>query len=230
MKTSQELTDRLKEALGSNLKSVVLFGSAAADDQTKKISDYNVLVVVGEINLDTLKKLGSVKPAPLLFSEALIRQAGDVFPIEFLDIQSSRKILYGSDPFGALEIHTGNLRHQLEYELRGKLLQLRQRYTAVEGKPRDVQELIEKSFSSFAVLFKAALRLIGEEPAAKRAEAFSQLKKHVNIDVEALQQILDQRENKRPAGDTDELFSRLIKNIETVIDFVNNFKGKEKIR
>ena len=95
IKWPEELTERLKETLGPNLKSVVLYGSAAADDRTRVFSDYNVLVVVGEMGLETLKHLGPIarkwgaagNPTPLLFTEQRLRDAGDVFPIEFLDIK-----------------------------------------------------------------------------------------------------------------------------------------------
>lgn len=238
MKTSQELTERLKESLDTNLKAVILFGSAAIDDQTQKFSNINILVVLGEIGIDTLKKLGPLtrqwekagNPAPLLFTKSRFNQAADVFPLEFLDIKASRKILYGVDPLETLKIHTDNLRHQLEYELRGKLIQLRQRYLEIEGKSRDVEILIGKSISTFAILFKGVLRMIGEEPLPHRADVFGQLKKHVDIDEDTLHQILAQRENKRSIASADELFSRLLKTVESVIDFVDNFKEKEKVR
>ena len=234
IKWPEELTERLKETLGPNLKSVVLYGSAAADDRTRVFSDYNVLVVVGEMGLETLKHLAPIarkwgaagNPTPLLFTEQRLRGAGDVFPIEFLDIKTTHRILFGADPFAGLDIQTGHLRHQLEYELRGKLIQLRQRYMDTEGKPRAVIELAEKSISTFAVLFKATLRLLGEEPPTRRAEVFGALKAHIDIDEAALREILALREKKRPSRNPDELFSALLASVEAAVDFVNDFERR----
>ena len=55
MKTPEELTTHLQNALGDNLISVVLYGSAAAGDRTEKYSDFNTLVIVKDIGLPVLK-------------------------------------------------------------------------------------------------------------------------------------------------------------------------------
>jgi hypothetical protein len=235
--TPEKLTENLKETLGSNLKTVALFGSAAAHDRTVKFSDYNVLVVVADMGLEILKKIGPAarqwakagNPPPLLFTEAQLRQAEDVFPLEFLDIKSSHTILWGSDPFPALEVHRDHLRHQLEYELRGKLIQLRQRYLETAGKTGEVTELVGKSISTFAALFKGTLRLIGEEPPERRVEVFQSLKKHVQIDEQALLEIWNLREKKHPGQSPDDLFASLLTSVERVADFVNNYKRKETV-
>lgn len=237
IRTPEELTNKLKDTLGANLKTAVLFGSGAAEDRTRTHSNYNVLVIVQEMNMGTLKQLGPIarlwvkagNPPPLLFTEDRIRQAEDVFPIEFLDIKASHRVLYGSDPFPALQVHTGRLRHQLEYELRGKLIQLRQRYMEADGNRRAVEELLQKSLSTFAALFKGVLRLLGQEPPSQRAQVFAALKSHVAIDEAALRQILDLRDGKSASQSADELFAGLLTSVESVIDFVNDHNKKESV-
>ena len=50
IKTPEELTEKLKAALGATCRSVVLFGSAAADDRTRRHSDFNILVVLEDLD------------------------------------------------------------------------------------------------------------------------------------------------------------------------------------
>lgn len=234
MKTPEQLTERLKEALGPNLKNVVLYGSAASDERVA-LSDYNVLVIVNDLNLKTLDAMAPLarawakggNPPPLLFTEERIRQAEDVFPIEFLDIQSSHRVLFGNDPFASLAVNTRHLRHQLEYELRGKLLQLQQRYMEARG-PRDVQALAQKSLSTFIALFKGVLRMLGETPPAQRHQVFAHIKKYVEIDEPVLLDIFYEREGKKSARKPEELFEGLLVSIQRVVDLVNHHKNQEE--
>src|SRR2546426_3485317 len=53
-----ELVERLKSAIGANLKTVVLYGSAAAGDFQPQHSDLNVLCVLDRLDGAELQKLG----------------------------------------------------------------------------------------------------------------------------------------------------------------------------
>jgi len=121
-------------ALGSRLRSVVLYGSAARGDFHRKTSDFNLLLVLEDLSPATLEALEPAlrrwtkagQPVPRLFSPAVIAESADVFPIEFLDIRRSHVVLHGEDPLDGLEIHTDHLRLQCERELREKMMRLRE--------------------------------------------------------------------------------------------------------
>ena len=51
---------------------------------------------------------------------------------------------------------------QCERELKGKQIQLRERYLLFAGQPAELGELLTRSFSTFLVLFRTVLRLSGE--------------------------------------------------------------------
>ncbi|MFO0957535.1 MAG: nucleotidyltransferase domain-containing protein [Isosphaeraceae bacterium] len=61
--TPEQLVEQLREALGPALKSVVLYGSAAAGDFVEGRSDYNILVVADPLGLDELGKLAKASKA-----------------------------------------------------------------------------------------------------------------------------------------------------------------------
>jgi predicted nucleotidyltransferase len=92
--TPEKLTEELKQACPKGLKSIILYGSAAAGDRIEKKSDYNVLVVTDNLDIRTLNSIAKTasawskagNPAPLLFTEDRLARATDVFPIELLDI------------------------------------------------------------------------------------------------------------------------------------------------
>src|SRR5437899_9918441 len=88
-KDLNELVERLKQAAGSNLKSVVLYGSAASDEFHAKHSDLNVLCVLERLDASELEKLNPPAtwwsrkghPAPLVFTRDELRTSADVFAI-----------------------------------------------------------------------------------------------------------------------------------------------------
>src|SRR5215210_483420 len=123
------LVGDLRSTHGENLAAVVLYGSAAAGDAVADSSDYNLLIALHRITPEDLRlaqapmrewrRLGH--PLPVYFTTEELRDAADVFPIEYHQMQSARVVLYGDDPFASLVIDDANLRHQTEYELRSKL-------------------------------------------------------------------------------------------------------------
>ena len=130
------LIDDLRAGHGENLVSILLYGSVAAGDHIELRSNHNLLIALKRITLADLGLsrttmrdwLSLGQPMPVYFTVEELKRAADVFPIEFLQMEQARKVLYGSDPFEFVEISRANLRHQTEYELRTKLIQLRRLY------------------------------------------------------------------------------------------------------
>lgn len=228
--TPEDLAKELRAAAGENLKSVVLYGSAAAGDHVAKKSNYNVLVVLERLGVEELMALTKTSarwakagnPPPLLFTRERLRASADVFPIELADIKDSRRVLHGEDPLAETAIDPSHIRHELEHELKGKLIQLRERFLLTEGKPDRVRELLINSLSTFLVLFRAALRLQDGTPPAKKLEALAELRKRIDFDDEVFRLVEEMKEGlKHKELDALALFARYLKSVETVVDAVD---------
>jgi hypothetical protein len=233
--TPQQLTDQLTVLCGSYLRSVILYGSAAAGDYTGKRSDYNILVVLDQLGIDELKALSKTtrswvkagNPAPLLFTKERLARSADVFPIEIADIKSSHQVLFGEDVTTDLPVHSENLRWELESELKGKLIALRAQYLITGGKPRDVTELLIQSLSAFLVLLRGALRLYQSEVPPRKMDALAALSKHVPFETRPFETIEQLKEGRKvPGVDPDTLFADYLRAIETVVDVVDTFLQK----
>jgi hypothetical protein len=234
--TPEKLVEELKQGCPTGLKSVVLYGSAAAGDYAGKRSDYNVLVVTGDLGIATLNALSKTaakwsqagNPAPLLFTEDRLAKATDVFPIELLDIRECHKILFGENLVQGLEIDTKNLRLEIEHELRGKLIKLRQSYLLTGGKPKAVAELMVDSLSTFLVLFRASLRLFEDSVPQQKFQALESLAGHLEFDASVFATVQQLKEgSKKPKEiDVGKLFNTYLKTIECVIDAVDAYIHK----
>jgi len=227
--TVNALTEELKRTFGESLISVVLYGSAAAGDHTGKRSDYNVLVVAESINPQHLRALSKIarkwalanNPPPLLFTLERLRASTDIFPIELTDIRQTHKILYGKDVVSDLTVQKEHMRLELERELKGKLLQLRERYLIAADKSREVKTLLMQSLSTFLVLCRAALRLWQPEVPAKKMDAARELTKHIGFDIGIFENIERLKETGKLKGDPHQVFGDYLSVVETIADAVD---------
>src|SRR4026209_1486198 len=195
------LVEDLRATHGANLASVVLYGSAAAGDHIELRSDYNILIALNNITPEDLRqaqapmrewqRLGH--PLPVYFTVEELSDAADVFPIEFHQMANARVVLYGHDPFEYVKLSDANLRHQTEYELRSKLIQLRRLYIPASVSSEKLCNLMSDSLSSFAALFRAVLLLFGEEAPVAKAEVVRVTARVLKLDVTPFQRVFDLR-------------------------------------
>ncbi len=219
-----EFVGRLQAAAGANLKSVILYGSAAAGDYVPNYSDVNLLCVLGETSYAAIGGLSAAVEwwakqkhhAPLLMTKEELQRGADVFSIEFLDMKRNYRVLWGEDVLKTLEIPMKLHRAQVEYELREKTILLRQKLLTMAGDRNAKWELLLRSAPAFGTLARHALIAMGEPAAASKREAVQRLAAKTGLDPGAFLQIFDAREQKidRKSVDLDELFARYLKAVE----------------
>ncbi len=210
-KDLNELVEKLKQAAGANLKSVVLYGSAASGDFQQKHSDLNVLCVLERLDGGELAKLNPATawwarkghPAPLVFTVEELRRSADVFAIELLDIQASRRVLDGEDVFTSLHVPMSLHREQVERELRTNLIRLRQGSLAAPRSDASLERLMTASVSTFLALFRHALIALGEQPPREKRAVVDRLATLLGFAAAGFYAVLDAREGKRPLRSAD---------------------------
>ena len=222
----------LRATHAENLASVMLSGSAAAGDHIEIHSDYNLLIALHRITPEDLRlaqapmrewqRLGH--PLPVYFTFAELRDAADVFPIEFHRMERSRVVLYGRDPFETLRISDENLRHQTEYELRSKLIQLRRLYIPATGSATRLRDLMADSLSSFATLFAPVLLLHNQEPPVLKQEIVRATVRLLGLDGAVFERVFALREGDTLPGERegDAMFASYMSQIERVIEAVDH--------
>ncbi len=203
--------EALRRECGSSLRSLYLYGSALAPDFDAKRSDVNLLLVVDELSFPRLVALRRLvrqqqkaaprpQAVPLVLTEAQVRNSLDVFPAEFLDLQARRALLAGTDVLGELVIARHNLRHQCEYELRAKLVGLRQAYLLGDDSADFAPRLLARAWGGLAAVLRQLHFLRDEAPPHDPEALIAAVGRQYGVDAAALGAPL--RARRAPGADS----------------------------
>jgi predicted nucleotidyltransferase len=221
-----ELVNRLKEAVSTNLETVILYGSAARGDFHPQHSDLNVLCVLGSLAIEELSRVAPVvrwwvveqkEPAPLFFTAEELRRSADVFSIELRDMQDSRRVLFGSDAIANLQLPTNLHRVQVEHELRTVLLKLRSTYFRASDDAQELTSVLRKSFSSVLTLLRHLIIAYGEESPAVPRDIIGRATALTHSNAAAFESVLHLREHGDAHPEIAQVFGAYLAALESVI-------------
>jgi hypothetical protein len=237
-KQIDEFVGRMKQAAGQNLQSVILYGSAATGEFQADFSNLNLLCVLRESSFSQLSAIAPVvewwhrqkQPAPLVMTQEELEHSSDVFSIELIDMQHHHRVLFGEELLTHLKIPMHLHRAQLEYELREKLILLRQRVLETGENDRALWELLLGSVSAFSTLFRHALLALGDAAPHSKREAIQILAVRLPFEPSAFLQLLDIRDHKadRKQFDVKDVFTRYLAAVQRVTAAVDTMLDKEK--
>ena len=173
--TVETLGDAVARALGQRLVSLLLYGSTARGTHVPKRSDVNTLLICDSVDETLFEVLAPLMrdwrraghSPPLIFTEREWRESSDAFPIEYEDMRQHYRVLAGRDPWPGINVARDHVRRQLEHELMGKLVRLRQAYAALRGDRKPLARVVVGSAGGFFTMLRAVLRLAAQPvPAA----------------------------------------------------------------
>lgn len=231
----ERMVGDLKGAMGETLSSVVLYGSAARGDFHEKTSDFNLILVLRDLEPATLEALSPAlrrwlkqgHPAPRLFTQALIAESVDVFPIEMLDLKNNRAVLHGEDPFAGVKVGRGTLRLQCERELKSKMMRLREGYIETHDRAKDLRKLLTSSYSTFTALFRGCLHLMGGKVPARNAEVVAAFCDRAGLDAEAFAAVERLKRGESADGELKAVFARYYQELTRAVGKVDRFESRQ---
>ena len=225
------LTEDYLKAFGKELVSLILYGSAAGGSYVKGKSDINLLVVLTPEAVNKLEdSLATVKnwkkrhvAVPLVMTKAFIDSSLDCYPIEFLNIKNNHILIYGENVLEQLNFKPEDLRLQIERELKGKLILLRQGYLETEGNARQLRQLISRSFTAFISIFNALLHLKQESASRQRRDTIKEVAKLFAVDAEVFLSCADIKEgvDKLSAEEVAGIFKKYLREVEKICNIVD---------
>jgi hypothetical protein len=232
--TLDELVAQLRAAYGTGLRSVVLYGSAAAGEHIAKRSDYNVLVIVDALDPSRLAGASAAarawadagNPAPLTLTTSEWRGSADIFPMEYADILERHKVLHGEAPFDGIRVDPKDLRLQLEQEAMGKLIKLRQGVLASGNDAARQVELLGASASAIMIILRAFIRLQGSA-APKDNEALArEAAKIAGFDAAPFVSVVKhvRGESVIKAADVGPILAGYLRGMEQLVAYLDNYQ------
>lgn len=226
-----ELIPRLQAAQGANLISVIAYGSAIAAPGNAQKSDLQLLIVTQRLSANDLRQLRATinwwtdqgYPLPAFFTAKEFQDSLDVFPIEFRQMKRAYHLLHGQDLLAKSEASPANLRLQIEYELRGKLLRLRSLALPAGASSHDLTRLMTQSIVSFVRFMRPILELLGEEPPLGRLATVKRIEEQLKLNTAPLVRILQLRDEPKELMDIEvqDLFASYLDCLAQVIEAVD---------
>jgi predicted nucleotidyltransferase len=124
-----------KAALGDDLKSIVLYGSAA-EDKLRVTSDVNIVMVLNRFSPEKIDPFrepfrlahASIRLTAMFLLGDEIPAAAEAFAVKFGDIHARHRVLFGDDPFLHLDISRAATVRRLQQVLLNLVLRLRHEY------------------------------------------------------------------------------------------------------
>lgn len=192
-----------------------------------------MLVLLDQILPNALAAASSVarawrdvgNPPPMTMTVREWRRSVDVFPMEYADILDQHQVLFGAPPFDGIVVSREELRHQLEQEVMGKLLQLRQGALIVGTDGKLQTELIAKSFSTIMVLLRAFIRLVGDTPTGDNAAIATRVSHIAGCDPSAFTRSAEHHRgaSRIAPADAGAVLAGLLSGLERIDAFLDSF-------
>lgn len=234
--TLEELVSQLRAAFGTELRAVVLYGSAAAGEHLPKKSDYNVLVLVATFAADRLVAASAAvkawsdagNPPPLTLTVDEWHGSADIFPIEYSDILDGHRVLFG-DFLTDVRVNPSHLRLQLEHEAMGTLLQLRRGVLAAGNDAKAQLALLEGSSSTVMVVFRAVLRLHGEVPPHDNVELSKKVASAAGMDPAPFVQVVWHKrgETSIRSQDVARVLASYLSGMQQLVHYLDRYTGRK---
>lgn len=222
-----DFVEQLRLKLGGNLKSAVLYGSAVSGEHINRRSDINVLLILNSADLKSLRAVADVrrrirfnKINPLVFTEGHLNTSSDTFPMEFLDIKEKYTLLFGKDYLVDLKVGLSNLRHQCEWELKSKIIQMQKFYMNSGARGAALMAFLLKCLPSFLAIFKNILRL-KNIAADDRADILSKIAAEFNLDIDLLNYLWQARLGNFKIADAHRSFEKFLSELSRLSDAVD---------
>ncbi len=205
-----------KKTFGDELVSIIVYGSAAGYEYIPKRSDINLLIVLTE---EGIQKISSAietvnrwkkkrVTTPLFLTEDEIKNSLDTFPVEYINIKFSYRVLYGKDIFAELEFNREFIRLQCERELRAKIIILRGAILDTGVKEGQLKSVLIQSLKAFIAIFRAVLYLEGKDIPVESRRIIKEISSISGIREEIFLRLLDLKEDKiKLRGDALRSFS-----------------------
>ncbi len=133
---------------------------------------------------------------------------------------------YGREPTAKLTSSQNNLQHQLEHQLRGSLVSLRELVLSAKGRKRLLGRYLKRWYGSIGAIFRGVLRLSGATELPQTPEELvRQMNDSLGLEAGPFLSLLHYRNGERT--DPNALATELLIRLESLVAIVDAFEAKD---
>jgi predicted nucleotidyltransferase len=217
--TLDAFVESVKQTFGDDLRAIVLYGSAA-EGRMRATSDVNLIVVLHR--LDQQKANGLREPfrfaqaaidlKVMFLLDGEIGDAAEEFAQKFADVRRRHVVLFGDDPFAALDIPRAALVRRVQQMLLNLTLRLREMYVERSLRAEQAALTLAEVTGPLRTSAAAILELERGESKAPKEALETVVRESGRDDLVALLPHLSEAREQRtlPAGEAAALLFRAI--------------------
>lgn len=174
---------KIKSALGKHLLSILRYQPYKTEI---------IVFVVTNVDYQTLDSLRTEFQGEnfIIFKEDDIVNGKDVFALEFLHIKNNHLLVEGHDYFSTLEIQKKDLKHKLEFELRNKLIYLREQYLLAKKRTNFLKIVLP----TLSIIFEGLNFLKDQENQGTENDLLN-ISKNYKIDLSVISDLMEAEKN-----------------------------------
>ncbi|HYB97824.1 MAG TPA: hypothetical protein VEC57_01700 [Candidatus Limnocylindrales bacterium] len=199
--------------LGSRLRGVIVYGdavwAAAAPTTVALLVDAVTMTLVRDVTA-VAARWRRAFPPPLVLDDEYLATSCDVFPLELLALRDTHEVVAGdASRLEGLVLDLEHLRLEVEEQLKGKILHLRQAFIEARGRTRLLTQLLQDSSTGFETVMRGLLYLDGREHPRKPDEVLRAVQEATGVSLPAFERIQSARmHGGLRAAEADGLFER----------------------
>ncbi len=222
-----ETVGALRSALGANLYSVVLYGSAARGDFVPGVSDLNLLIVLNESTPAAHESLAAVlrgrpKVDPFVIGRPGLLRTARAFPAKFAAIRRTGRPVSGPDPLADVPRFPDLERFAAEQALRNVRLRLVYNFIRHGGDPQRYARFILDFVPGIYSACNAVLELEGRPIPRTRPDQAALYSSVFGADTRVLVELIELKRSRRTisAADVSSIHERLFGCVMATLDWV----------
>lgn len=219
----------LKNRLGENLFSCILYGSAVRGDFVSGVSDLNLLLVLRESTPEAHKTVSDILKnkkliAPFVLGARGFERSAQNFAVKFRSLRRHYRVLSGEDVLAKFEIDKTVLRFLCEQSLRNLRLRSVHAYIRYAENPKRYLHYLMNSDATIFTSLSEIPRLEGVELPSDFAERIPVLERYFAADTTALRSLLEFKEHpdRFEARDVDAVHSGLFRLLDRAVIWIES--------
>lgn len=228
----EKFIDNLKNILQERLISVFMYGSKVKYSQELVKTDMNVMVIVKNLSGSDIRACSEIvnkwmkakNPIPVFMDREEWFHSSDVYAMEYADIKTEHRILYGEDLISDLNVDPDNIRFQCEQETKNLLMRFRQFYLENAHSPKRLKDSFVPLAKTCNAIFKAILRVKFTDIPSEKEDIIKKLAEISGLEASTYIKLLGYKRKQCKMNDKETIAfaDEIVDALTKLLDYTNN--------